>query len=361
MNAPIDWDNLIFAEPYWLCLLLLIPLLAYLRKRSKRRRASLRFSSLDNVRLGEPKRLIATRFGLPALRMAGFALLVVALARPQSVESTREIQQSGVDIVLAVDLSASMLALDMSKSNSSPVTRLDVVKSAIKNFVEMRQNDRIGLVGFSVNPYLLSPLTLDKEHLRRNLNRLRVGLTHQTGTNIGGALAEGINRVRRLDAETRIMILLTDGKDDPAPKHSPLVFAEGAKGDGIKIYTIAVGSSKLTPSGRFTPTQTYVFDPSTRDLLRRIDGKPVVRTAEYPVDKEILRSIAEITGAKFYEAGDEATLREIYNEIDRLEKTVIDYEINALYDELFHWPLIIGLVLLLIEILLSRMLLLSIP
>jgi len=268
-------------------------------------------------------------------------------------ESTRTIQESGVDIVLAVDLSASMLALDMSKNTGETVTRLDVVKRVIKDFVAKRKHDRIGLVGFSVNPYLLSSLTLDKEYLQRNLERLRVGLTHQTGTNIGGALAEGINRVRQLEAETRIVILLTDGKDEPQPRHSPLVFAEGAKRDGIKIYTIAVGRSTRTPS--------YVYDPSTRDLLLLPDDSPVIRVYDYPVDKEILRKIAETTGAQFFEAGDEASLREIYDEIDRLEKTNVEYDVNALFEELFYWPLGFGLFLLLIEITLARTLFLRIP
>jgi len=289
----------------------------------------------------------------PTLRLLTFISLLLALSRPQLDESTRSIQESGVDIVLAVDLSASMLALDMSESSGTPVTRLGVVKRVIKDFITKRTHDRIGLVGFSVDPYLLSTLTLDKEYLHRNLERLRVGLTNQTGTNIGGALAEGINRVRQLEAETRIVILLTDGKDEPPPRHSPLVLAEGAKGDGIKIYTIAVGRSTRTPS--------YVYDQRNRDLLLLPDGSPVIRVYDYPVDKEILRKIAETTGAQFFEAGDEAALRNIYDEIDRLEKTEIEYDVNALYEELFFWPLGAGLFLLLVEIVLSRTLLLRIP
>ena len=353
MNTGEIWERLQFAEPEWLWLLTLVPVMAYCRVRFKKGKASLLFPSLDNVRMANPRKPWANRLALPALRLLAFVSFVLALGRPQFDESTFSVQESGVDIVLAVDLSASMLALDMSEPNGEIVTRLDVVKRVIKDFVTKRKHDRIGLVGFSVNPYLLSPLTLDKEHLQRNMERLRVGLTHQTGTNIGGALAEGINRVRQLDAETRLVILLTDGKDEPAPRHSPLVFAEGAKGEGIKVYTIAVGRS--------TRTRTYVFDPSNRDLLRHPDGSPVIQVHDYPVDKEVLSKIAETTEAQFFEAGDETALRTIYDEIDQLEKTEIEYDVNALYEELFHWPLIAGLGLLLVEIALSRTLLLRIP
>ena len=353
MNFLEDWERLRLAEPHWLWLLLLVPLFAFARIRMRGRKASLQFSSLAILRAATPSKVWAARLVPPGLRLLAFLCIPVALARPQMDESTHTILESGVDIVLAVDLSASMLALDMSEESNEPVTRLDVVKRVIKDFVAKRKHDRIGLVGFSVNPYLLSPLTLDKEHLQRNLERLRVGLTHQTGTNIGGALGEGINRVRGLEAKTRIVILLTDGKDDPPPRHSPLVFAEGAKEDGIKVYTIAVGKS--------TRTRTYVYDPRNGDLLHKLSGEPEITIANYPVDKEILRKIAKTTKAKFFEAGDEATLRGIYDEIDHLEKTEVAYEVNALYEELFHWPLAAGVFLLLVEITMARTLLLRIP
>ena len=353
MTTSDIWQRLQFSEPEWLWLLALVPLIAVLRTRIKKRKASVLFSSLENVRLATPPKPWANRLILSTLRLLAFVALVLAVARPQFDESTFSVQESGVDIVLAVDLSASMLALDMSEPNGETVTRLDVVKNVIKDFVGKRRHDRIGLVGFSVNPYRLSPLTMDKEHLQRNVKRLKVGLAPPTGTNIGGALAEGINRVRQLDAETRIVILLTDGKDEPAPRHSPLVFAKGAKEDGIKVYTIAVGRS--------TRTRTYVFDQSNRDLLRNQDKSPVIQVHDYPVDKEVLSKIAATTEAKFFEAGDEATLREIYNEIDQLEKTEIEFDVNALYEELFHWPLIAGLGIFLVEIILSRTLFLRIP
>ncbi|MBT3637390.1 MAG: VWA domain-containing protein, partial [Opitutae bacterium] len=232
-------------------------------------------------------------------------------------------------------------------------TRLDVVKEVIGDFIDKRQHDRIGLVAFSVNPYLVSALTLDKEHLQKNLTRLRVGLTHQTGTNIGSALAEGINRLRSLESKSKILILLTDGKDEPPPPHSPLIYAEGAKKDKIKVYTIAIGSNARTRS--------YLFDPSTRDVLRYPNGREIVKVVNFPVDKEILQKIAKSTDARFFEAQDKEGLASIYDEIDLLEKSDVELSVNAIFEELFAWPLALALAFLLLEIILSRTLFLRIP
>ena len=341
------------ADPHWMWLLLFVPLFVYLHARANRRRASIKFSSLDLLKEAHPE-VPWARIVVPAgLRTLTLIFIPIALARPQIDKSTQTIKESGVDIVLAVDLSASMLALDMGENQSEDKTRLDVVKQVLKEFVSKRRHDRIGLVAFSVNPYLLCPLTLDKEYLLDNLDRLRVGLTKQTGTNIGGALGEGINRVRNLEAKSRIVILLTDGKDDPPPRHSPMVFAEGAKKDGIKIYTIAVGKA--------AQTRSYVYDIRQDDLVRNYANEPEVTIRNYPVDKEILKKIAEKTEARFFEAEDEDRLREIYDEIDQLEKTEVAFEVNALYEELFHWPLGLSVIFLLVEIVLSRTLFLRIP
>ena len=265
------------------------------------------------------------------------------------IKVLRVLLSSGVDIVLGVDLSASMLALDMSPSPNQPSTRLDVVKDVIREFIDKRKYDRIGLIGFAVDPYLVSALTLDKEFLQANLARLKVGLTQQTGTNIGSALAEGINRLRTLESKSKILILLTDGKDEPAPAHSPLIYAEGAKKDNIKIYTIAIGAN--------TRTRTYLFDPNTRDLMRYANGTPVIDVAEYPVDKEILQKIAKRTNANFFEAGDKETLRAIYDEIDKLEKTDVQLEVNALYEDLFQWTLALASLFIIGSFILERTLL----
>ena len=347
-----EWNNLSLGEPHWLFLLLLLPGVLWLSRRKKKTQA-IKFPSI--VEIKKTRKSWKTKLlWLPKLFLySGLVLTVLSISRPRLDQSTQRIVSSGVDIVLGVDLSASMLALDMSPSPSEPNTRLDVVKEVIQEFIEKRKYDRIGLVAFAVDPYLVSALTLDKEYLQNNLARLKVGLTEQTGTNIGSVLAEGINRLRTLESKSKILILLTDGKDEPAPKHSPIIFAEGAKKDKIKIYTIAIGAS--------TRTRTYLYDPNARDIMRYANGTPVVEVAEYPVDKEILQEIAQRTDAKFFEAGDKSTLRSIYDEIDQLEKTDIQLEVNALYEDLYQWPLASGFILLVVGFLLERSIFLRIP
>ncbi|NBU87461.1 MAG: VWA domain-containing protein [Verrucomicrobia bacterium] len=347
-----EWNNLSLGEPHWLFLLLLLPGVLWLSRRKKKTQA-IKFPSI--VEIKKTRKSWKTKLlWLPKLFFyLGLILTVLSISRPRLDQSTQRIVSSGVDIVLGVDLSASMLALDMSPSPSEPNTRLDVVKEVIQEFIEKRKYDRIGLVAFAVDPYLVSALTLDKEYLQSNLARLKVGLTEQTGTNIGSVLAEGINRLRTLESKSKILILLTDGKDEPAPKHSPIIFAEGAKKDKIKIYTIAIGAS--------TRTRTYLYDPNARDIMRYANGTPVVEVAEYPVDKEILQEIAQRTEAKFFEAGDKTTLRSIYDEIDQLEKTDIQLEVNALYGDLYQWPLASGFILLVVGFLLERSIFLRIP
>ena len=347
-----EWNNLSLGEPYWLFLLLLLHGVLWL-SRGKKKIQAIKFPSIVEIKTTR-KSWKTKLLWLPKLLFyLGLVLTILSISRPRLDQSTQRIVSSGVDIVLGVDLSGSMLALDMSPSPSEPNTRLDVVKEVIQEFIDKRKYDRIGLVAFAVDPYLVSALTLDKEYLQSNLARLNVGHTEQTGTNIGSVLAEGINRLRTLESKSKILILLTDGKDEPAPKHSPIIFAEGAKKDKIKIYTIAIGAS--------TRTRTYLYDPNARDIMRYANGTPVVEVAEYPVDKEILQEIAQRTEAKFFEAGDKSTLRSIYDEIDQLEKTDIQLEVNALYEDLYQWPLASGFILLVVGFLLERSIFLRIP
>ena len=352
MNSA-DLKSLSIGEPLWLLLLLLIPIVIWLNGRKKDRQ-TIKFSSIKNFNITQKSPRLKTIWVPRFIFYLGIILAIVSLSRPRLDQSTQSIISSGVDIVLGVDLSASMLALDMSPTSEQPLTRLDVVKDVISDFIDKRKFDRIGLVAFAVDPYLVSALTLDKEFLQTNLARLRVGLTRQTGTNIGSVLAEGINRLRPLESKSKILILLTDGKDEPAPVHSPLIYAEGAKKDNIKIYTIAIGAN--------TRTRTYLYDPNTRDLMRYANGTPVVDVAEYPVDKNILKDISLRTDAQFFEAGDIETLRSIYDEIDKLEKTDVQLEeVNALYEDLFQWTLALAFVFIIGAFLLERTFYLRIP
>lgn len=352
MKDFIEFSKVELSEPAWLILLALIPVLFWIRKKNKPKNPSFRFSRLDTIKEIQESGKRSFIWLPVGIRILAIIFMVISLARPQLIQTSKSVQSSGVDIVLAVDLSASMLALDMSDSKQE-VTRLDVVKEVIKDFIKKRAFDRIGLVAFSVDPYLVSALTLDKEHLQRNLARLRVGLTHQTGTNIGSALAEGINRLRTLDSKSKILILLTDGKDEPAPTHSPLIYAEGALKDKIKIYTIAIGSNSRT--------RTYLFDPSTRDLMRYPNQKPVIQVADYPVDKDILKKISRKTEALFFEAKDKESLASIYNEIDQLEKTEVELTVNTFFEDLYFFPLGFAGLLLVLEFFLNRTIFLRIP
>ena len=351
MNSA-DLKSLSIGEPLWLLLLLIIPVVIWLNGRKKDRQ-TIKFSSIKNFNITQKSPRLKTIWVPKFMFYLGIILAIVSLSRPRLDQSTQSIISSGVDIVLGVDLSASMLALDMSPTADQPLTRLDVVKDVISDFIDKRKFDRIGLVAFAVDPYLVSALTLDKEFLQTNLARLRVGLTRQTGTNIGSVLAEGINRLRPLESKSKILILLTDGKDEPAPVHSPLIYAEGAKKDNIKIYTIAIGAN--------TRTRTYLYDPNARDLMRYANGTPVVDVAEYPVDKDILQDISLRTDAQFFEAGDIETLRSIYDEIDKLEKTDVQLEVNALYEDLFQWTLALAFVFITGSFLLERTFYLRIP
>ncbi len=348
-----EWEKIRFAEPLWLILFCILPVIAWAQHKTKFYSPTLFFPTLSNLKTNRSERSEKSQVILKLLRYFSLVCIIIAASRPQFDKSSTSVLSSGVDIVLAIDLSASMLALDMSDDQQNERTRLDVVKEVIKSFVKKRTHDRIGLIAFSVNPYLVSALTLDKEHLQKNIDRLRVGLTHQTGTNIGSALAEGINRLRSLKSKSKILILLTDGKDEPPPPNSPLIFAEGAKNDSIKIYTIAIGST--------TRTRTYLFDQRSRDLMRYANGKPVVQVADYPVNKEILQKIAQVTDARFYEAKNKNELSSIYDQIDKLEKTEIELNINTLFEELFQWPLGLGLFLLCLEFALAKTIFLRIP
>jgi Ca-activated chloride channel family protein len=268
------------------------------------------------------------------LRLLGIACLVLALARPQRVEATSEVEASGIDIMLAVDVSGSMEALDF-KLGGEPANRLDVAKTVIDNFIEGRPDDRIGLVAFAGRPYLVSPLTLDHDWLRQNLERTRIGLV-EDGTAIGTALATSVNRLRGEDAKSRIVVLLTDGINN-AGKVAPETAAEAARALGVRVYTIAAGTQGEAPMP--------VTDAS---------GRRRIVTARVDVDEETLKRVADETGGKFFRATDTDSLARIYEEIDRLEKTTIKATQYEKHEDLFAWALVPGIGLLLLEGLLGN-------
>tara|TARA_B100001248_G_scaffold262589_1_gene259746 strand:+ start:44770 stop:45795 length:1026 start_codon:yes stop_codon:yes gene_type:complete len=325
-----------FHSPEILWLLLSLPLLAFVKGR-RGKQASILFSSIALARkIASPQRSQVGNL-LLVLRLLAIGLFIVALARPQAGKGDSETNASGVDIVLALDFSSSMLALDFS-TESANITRIDVAKEVMKDFIKKRPNDRMGLVAFAGGPYLVSPLTLNHDWLVKNLDRLRVG-TIEDGTAIGSALAMGANRLKDLPAKSRVIVLLTDGVNNRG-RISPLVAAEAAAAYGVKIYTVAVGIGGRVP--------LLYLDRHGR-IARNRWGEPDIIVTDTPVDEQVLEDIARLTNAKAFRAKDRKELKAIYDEIDQLEKTEIKLKQYAYYEELFMWPVLAGLLMLILE------------
>ncbi|MBU6283473.1 VWA domain-containing protein [bacterium] len=318
-----------FADPQALWLLALLPLLAWLRGRSGPAPA-VTFPSVEIARRVARELAPSHRGGLAtALRLGALGLLVVALARPQQGLGTADVEASGIDIVLAIDVSGSMAALDFQADGKS-TSRLDAVKKVVEDFVADRPNDRLGLVAFAGRPYLVSPLTLDHDWLTSGLERLRIGLV-EDGTAIGSGIASSVNRLRDRNARSRVVILLTDGVNN-AGKVSPLTAADAARALGVRVYTIAAGTRGEAP-----------MPVTDRFGRQRVVMTPV------DVDEDTLRKVAETTGAQFFRATDTDSLRRIYEEIDRLEKTEETMKHFEEYRDLFPWAILGALALLGIE------------
>jgi len=325
--------SLTFAHPWFLLLLLLLPVAAWWRARQGKP-AALLYSSVQLVNsVANINRSGATRV-LAALRWLALALFIVGLARPQLVESETAVKASGIDIVVAIDLSGSMEAEDF-ELNRKRVNRLVIAKDVLKKFVERRPGDRIGLVAFAGKAYVAAPLTLDHDFLQMNIERLELH-TIEDGTAIGSGLSASVNRLRDLKSKSKIVILMTDGVNN-AGKVPPLTAAEAAQALGIKVYTIGVGTRGTAPM-------------PTRDVF----GRKAYAQVEVDIDEKTLTAVAEKTGAEYYRADNTDTLRKIYDRIDKLEKTEVETKRYVHIKELFHWLVAPGLLLLTIEVLLGN-------
>ena len=331
-------------SPWWLLLLVLLPLVAWAQRYRIGGRPALMFSSVQLVRgimsLTKPNSGVLLGF----LRWTALLLFVLAMARPQWGEGTEKIRASGIDIAVAFDLSGSMLAEDFQLKGGQRANRAAVAKEVLKGFVDDRPADRIGLVAFAGRAYIAAPLTLDHEFLLTNLDRLEAGSQAiEDGTAIGSAISAGLNRLRDLDSESRIIILMTDGQNN-AGTVAPLTAAEAAELLGVKVYTIGVGTRGVAPM-----PYTDVF------------GRKRYRNVEVNIDEETLQKIAEQTGGKYFRADSQRTLREIYDKIDKMEKTEVEVERFFNYDELFPYLAIAGLTLLLLELVLANTVWLKLP
>lgn len=329
-----------FAHPELLWLLAALPLWLVLRGRVGGAPA-LRYSSAQLAKeAARAPRRRWLRF-VPLLRVVAAALLVLALARPQRGHAETRVDANGIDIFLAVDVSTSMEALDMG-ADGAPRSRLESVKDVVARFIEARPNDRIGLVAFAGAPYLMSPLTLDHDWLLSNLDRLETGLV-EDGTAIGAALASSVRRLSDEEAESRVVILLTDGMNN-AGSIQPSMAAEAARTMGVEVHTVGVG---VAGEARVPVTDRT--------------GRTRMVTADVEVDEESLRHIADTTGGRFFRATDDASLAAVYAEIDRMEATPRSIERFESFDERFALFLIPALALIGAELLLGAFLRRRVP
>ena len=314
-----------FLHPELLLLLLLLPVVAFWLGRQGRV-AAVEYSSANVAR--EVAREARSRAGrwMLLLPLLGAAFLIVGLARPQLTQGSTEIQASGIDMILAVDVSGSMQSLDY-KVDGRPTSRVETVKAAVAKFIDARSDDRMGMIEFAGEPYLISPLTLDHDWLRQGLERVQTG-TITDGTAIGDAIAMAVNRLRDQPSKSKIIVLLTDGCNNMG-RISPLLAAESAKALGVKIYTIGAGVRGKAPM-------------PVKDAF----GNTQIVMVPSDVDEDTLGKIAQMTGGQFFRATDTEKLNETYAQIDRMEKTARSVKKYEHVTELFAWAVVPGLLVL---------------
>ena len=325
-----------FEEPWFLLLALLLPLFWLIGSRFQRPPA-IRFAAARIFERATTFRRSWRKSVQNALYYFGCACLIVALARPQFGTATNRIHANGIDIMILLDVSLSMLSEDYS-IGTKRASRLEVVKQVTEKFINGRPDDRIGVIAFSGRAYLVSPLTLDHSWLVENLARLSIRrIGDQTaigsslvedGTAIGSALATAANRLRDKHAKSRVIVLLTDG-DNNAGKIPPLTAAEAAAAIGIKIYTIGAGTNGLVP---FPHSDGF--------------GNTYYSQEYMPFKEDTCREIARIGNGVFFRAADTKTMTEIFEQIDQFEKTEIELQKYESYQDIFIWLLGAGVCLL---------------
>ncbi|MDH3458591.1 MAG: VWA domain-containing protein [Gemmatimonadota bacterium] len=324
-----------FARPLLLALLVVIPLWWWLRRR--RRTPAVPYSDMRHVSgIAQSRRWLA---GVPmGLRSVALGAWIVAAAGPRSGASSTETHSEGIAIVLAVDVSSSMLAEDFIPSN-----RLDVAKVQSVRFVEGRAFDRIGLVAFAGEALTRVPVTVDYDVLREAIRNLRVGEL-EDGTAIGTAIATAANRLRGAPGESKVLVLLTDGENTRGVL-DPRTAAEAAAAYGVKVYTIGVGTEgeARVPIGR------------------GVQGQTRYQTLPVRLDEPLLRDIADATGGRYFRATDPDALNRIFRQIDQLEKTPVTVTRFTQFDEAYRVPLLVGLGALAFELLIAATVVVRVP
>ncbi|HWL17116.1 MAG TPA: VWA domain-containing protein [Opitutus sp.] len=334
--AVWSFSNFRFAHPLWFLALVALFALVWLRGRRSVPVLLVPFAAAWH----RPSLASVSRWPM-ILALSGAALLVIALARPQRVEDKREVHSQGYDIMLAIDLSGSMLSEDYERGGDR-INRLQAIKPVIQAFIEQRPADRIGIVLFSGRSYTMAPLTFDHDWLARQLERLKIGLI-EDGTAIGDGLGVALTRLEQAKHESggkrqgAFVVLLTDGANNRGSL-TPAQAAELAKARGVPVYTIGAGRDGIVPFP--------VFDDKGKKLgYRRVMSD---------LDESALRDIAETTGGRFYRAAETSTIESAFKAIDRAQKIEFQAKSYLLTSELFLWPAIPGLVALLVAALLVQ-------
>jgi Ca-activated chloride channel family protein len=326
-----------FADAEFLLLLVLLPAAAYWYVTQRANRGgTIRYSDVVSLRRSDVRGTGRYRHVLFGLRLLAIAALIVAFARPQSGVASENVTSEGIDIVLALDISGSMLAEDLEPN------RIEAAKEVAATFVHGRDSDRIGLVVFAAEAFTQAPLTLDREVVAAVIEELQVGMIAD-GTAIGLGLATAVKRLRDSEAKSKVVVLLTDGRNNRG-EIDPVTAAQIAQTLGVRVYTIGVGTRGVAR----IPVTDPVF--GRRYAQMRVD-----------IDEDALQEVAELTGGRYYRATDRESLDRIYGEIDELEKTEIEIEHFTRYGELFHYPLAFGFVMLMLEITLGNTVLRKIP
>ncbi len=347
MNLSDFWPSnspwaLSFAHPWLLLLLLLVPLLAWLRGQ-RGSAAALVFSSTTTLRnLGKRSTSRAGRI-LRTLLYLALTILILALARPQLGKSLTQVEASGIDIMVVLDVSGSMLTKDFTVGGDS-ATRIDAIREVTRKFIESRLNDRIGIIAFAGRPYVVSPLTLDHDWLLQNLERVRIGLV-EDGTAIGSAMAAAANRLNDKKSKSRVIVLLTDGENN-AGKIPPNTAAEAIKALGLRLFAIGAGTNGVAP--------VPVFDPANGRPVTDVAGNILYRNQRVEFNEAGLKEVAKIAGGQFFRATDTDSLENIYQVIDKMEKSTVSVKKYQQYRDLFPECLMAGAGILLVELLLSQ-------
>lgn len=332
-------NNFRFQDPLFLSLLILIPLLVFYELKIKKY-PSIQFSSIKVLKAVREERKISFK-NLPLfLRVLTLTLFIITIARPQEGKATSEVISEGINTVLSIDTSGSMAAIDLELYNDR-VTRLEVVKNVVKEFVSKRINDPTGLVVFGTEAFTQCPLTLDTNILNQFIDNLEIGMAGDS-TAIGSAIGLAVNRLKDVKGKSKVIVLLTDGSNT-AGRLQPDKAAEIAAGYGIKVYTVGVGTT-----GRIPFVQNTFLGPQ-------------IVYGEADLDEKTLKMIADKTKGKYYRAKNFEELKQIYSDIDRLEKSEVKTKNYMEYKELFLWFLMPGVLTMLLEIILRNTRFLRIP